>query len=529
MNKILSLILIYFAAVMLFTVHAQSSKGIRRADTTMTDSGPRTALVIGNANYDLGPLKNPVNDAIDIANSLRELGFDVTLLKNAGQNKMRRAINNFGRTLRDGGVGLFYFSGHGIQVDGKNFLIPVGASIESEDDVEIDSVAANRVLAKMNTARNSLNIVIMDACRNNPFARSFRSSSRGLASMDAPKGTFIAYATASDNVASDGTGDNSPYTSSLVQQLNKPGLKLEDVFKRVSAEVQNKTNGKQVPWVGSNFTGDFYFIPPTGNEEDANLQYERQKLAQEKLLAAERLKLAQQKEANLEIRKQRQKLAAEQKEADLRYEKRKLAEEKRKVAAERRRIAAEQNRKKTSSYREPQTDIFSNSERMRVRFDSGFVGNHEGKFTPWDETEKSLNLMTISMVFKNNFGVGISTINWAGTTSGGSSWQDYQNWGVSGNFLNGYYVFEETNPNTYWIDDMPLSLTLGTSYPLSLEIKYWSGSKAEANLGSQLISIGATVADDFEIIFNRNFYHFNYESSAVYDLTTHTLGIGYFF
>ncbi len=123
MNKILSLILIYFAAVMLFTVHAQSSKGIRRADTTMTDSGPRTALVIGNANYDLGPLKNPVNDAIDIANSLRELGFDVTLLKNAGQNKMRRAINNFGRTLRDGGVGLFYFSGHGIQVDGKNFLM----------------------------------------------------------------------------------------------------------------------------------------------------------------------------------------------------------------------------------------------------------------------------------------------------------------------------------------------------------------------------------------------------------------------
>jgi len=173
-------------------------------------------------------------------------------------------------------------------------------------------------------------------------------------------------------------------------------------------------------------------------------------------------------------------------------------------------------------------NLFANSERMRVRFDSSFVGNHEGKFIPEDETEKALNLMTISMVFKNNFGVGISTVDWAGTTSGGSSWQDYQNWGVSGNFLNGYYVFEETNPNTYWIDDMPLSLTLGTSYPLSLEMKYWSGRKAEANLGSQLISIGATVADDFEIIFNRNYYHFNYESTA-YDLTTHTLGIGYLF
>jgi uncharacterized caspase-like protein len=405
MNKILSLILIYFAAVMLFTVHAQSSKGIRRADTTMTDSGPRTALVIGNANYDLGPLKNPVNDAIDIANSLRELGFDVTLLKNAGQNKMRRAINNFGRTLRDGGVGLFYFSGHGIQVDGKNFLIPVGASIESEDDVEIDSVAANRVLAKMNTARNSLNIVIMDACRNNPFARSFRSSSRGLASMDAPKGTFIAYATASDNVASDGTGDNSPYTSSLVQQLNKPGLKLEDVFKRVSREVQDKTNGKQVPWVGSNFTGDFYFIPPTGNEEDANLQYERQKLAQEKLLAAERLKLAQQKEANLEIRKQRQKLAAEQKEADLRYEKRKLAEEKRKVAAERRRIAAEQRRKEDADYSSNQN---TGSSDYKFR---GLMGSDSSGQT-------SINNTSLYLVW-GKWGFGSSSFSIESTPSGG--------------------------------------------------------------------------------------------------------------
>jgi len=165
---------------------------------------------------------------------------------------------------------------------------------------------------------------------------------------------------------------------------------------------------------------------------------------------------------------------------------------------------------------------------MRVRFDSSFVGSHEGKFTPWDETEKSLNLMTITMIFKNNFGVGLSTINWAGTTSGDSVWQDYQNWGVSGSFLNGYYVFEETNPNTYWIDEIPLSLTLGTSYPLNLEIKYWSRRKDEANIGSQLISIGATVADDFEIIFNRNYYHFNYESTA-YDLTTYTLGIGYLF
>jgi hypothetical protein len=537
MKIFLSFISIYFAAALIFNAQAQSSKSIRKTASTMADSGPRTALVIGNANYSSAPLKNPVNDARDIANSLRKLGFDVTLLQDAGQNKMRRAINNFGRTLRDGGVGLFYFSGHGIQVDGKNFLIPVGASIESEDDVEIDSVAANRVLAKMNTARNSLNIVIMDACRNNPFARSFRSASRGLASMDAPKGTFIAYATASDNVASDGTGGNSPYTSALVQQLKKPGLKLEDVFKKVSAEVQIKTNGKQVPWVGSNFTGDFYFIPPTATSGDADLQYERQKLAEEKLLAAERQKLAEQKEADLEYERQenqRQKLAADRKEADLRYERQQLVEEKRKVAAERRRIAAEQSRKKTATAPKTQTDIFSNSERMRVRFDSSLVGSHEGNFGTWENTPKTLNLMTISMIFKNNFAAGISTINLAGTTTQKITQYvtyDYKNWGVSGSFLNGYYVFEETNPNTYWIDEMPLSFTLGTSYPLSLEMKYWGGSKDnEANMGSQLISIGATVADDFELILNRNAYNFSGNSgNVVFYLTTYSLGIGYFF
>jgi hypothetical protein len=263
---IISFLSIYFAVVMLFTAHAQKSKGIRKITSTAIDSVPRTALVIGNANYDSSPLKNPVNDAIDMANSLRELDFDVTLLKNVGQDKMRKAINNFGRTLRGGGVGLFYFSGHGMQVNGQNFLIPVGAPIESEEDVEIDSVAANRVLAKMDAARNSLNIVILDACRNNPFARSFRSASRGLASMAAAKGSFIAYATASNDVAADGTGGNSPYTRALVKQLKEPGLKLEDVFKRTSAEVQIKTNGKQVPWFGSNFTGDFYFVPPAGHE-----------------------------------------------------------------------------------------------------------------------------------------------------------------------------------------------------------------------------------------------------------------------
>jgi hypothetical protein len=183
--------------------------------------------------------------------------------------------------------------------------------------------------------------------------------------------------------------------------------------------------------------------------------------------------------------------------------------------------------KSTSS----EKNLFANSEKKRVRFDSSFVGSHEGNFHPLDNTQKSLNLMTISMIFKNNFGVGLSTINWSGTYSGGVYF-DYENWGVSGSFLNAYYVFEEKNPNTYWIDQMPLSLTLGTSYPLSLEVKYYAGNKDnEPSLGSQLISIGAKVADDIELILNRNAYRFSGTGAGnvVYYLTAYTLGIGYLF
>ena len=177
--------------------------------------------------------------------------------------------------------------------------------------------------------------------------------------------------------------------------------------------------------------------------------------------------------------------------------------------------------KSTSS----EKNLFANSEKKRVRFDSSLVGNHEGNFMAVDETEKSLALQTLSMIFKNNFGVGLSTINWAGTTT--FLIYDLKNWGVNGNILDFYYMFEEKNPNTYWINQMPLSLTLGTSYPLSLEMKHWSKDD-EPSIGSQLISIGAKVTDDFELIINRSSYSFS-GGNAVFSLTTYTLGIGYFF
>ncbi len=225
------------------------------------DSGAaRVALVIGNGNYRTAPLKNPVNDATDIADTLRALGFDVTLKLNQNARGIKRAMRRFGGKLKSGDtVGLFYFAGHGMQVEGRNYLIPVGADVESEHDVEFEGIDAGRLLAEMESAGNPLNIVILDACRNNPFTRSFRSSRRGLAQMDAPSGSLVAYSTAPGNVAADGKGRNSPYTQYLLSAMNTPGLAIEQVFKRTRVGVEAATGGKQTPWESSSLKGDFYF------------------------------------------------------------------------------------------------------------------------------------------------------------------------------------------------------------------------------------------------------------------------------
>jgi len=192
----------------------------------------RIALVIGNGAYQSAPLRNPVNDAADIADALKRLGFSVSLKTEANQRNMKQAIRAFGKQLRKGGVGLFYFAGHGIQVKGRNYLIPIGAEIETEPDVEYEAVDAGRVLAQMEDAGNSLNIIILDACRDNPFARSFRTGNRGLAKMDAPTGSLLAYATAPGSVASDGPGRNGLYTSALLKHMMTPGLTIEKLSKK---------------------------------------------------------------------------------------------------------------------------------------------------------------------------------------------------------------------------------------------------------------------------------------------------------
>lgn len=226
----------------------------------------RTALVIGNSSYDSAPLKNPANDAKDIAAQLEKLGFTVSLHTDISRKEMRRAIRAFGEALKvNRGVGLFYYAGHGMQVKGTNFLIPLQTDIMDENEVVDEAVDANSVLRKMQSASNRLNLVILDACRNNPFKRSFRSSARGLAQMEAPSGSLIIYATAAGSVAADGSGRNGTFTKHLLKQMQEPGLELSQMVKRVRVGVQDDTSKLQVPWDSSSLTGDFYFIPPNPN------------------------------------------------------------------------------------------------------------------------------------------------------------------------------------------------------------------------------------------------------------------------
>lgn len=229
-----------------------------------TAGGGRYALVIGNSAYKDKPLKNPANDARDMASTLGGLGFTVQLKVDAGLKDMDEAIREFGNRLKKGGVGIFYYAGHGIQVSGVNYLVPIGARLSSESDAKYECVDAGRVLGKMEDAGNELNIVILDACRNNPFARSFRSADQGLARMDAPTGSMVAYSTAPNSVASDGSGKNGVYTKHLLSNLGTPGIPIEEVFKRVRIGVMEETGKKQVPWESSSIAGYYYIAGGQG-------------------------------------------------------------------------------------------------------------------------------------------------------------------------------------------------------------------------------------------------------------------------
>ena len=221
--------------------------------------GKRVALVIGNAAYKVRPLRNPRNDADDVSRSLKGSGFEVIDLRDASLTQMRSGIRQFGDKLLASDAGLVYYSGHGIEIRGRNYFIPVNADIQREDEVSDQSHDVALILEKMSTAQKAVNILIVDACRDDPFGRSFRSSSKGLASMEAPRGTIVAYATSPGKVAADGDGRNSPYTKHLVRAMQAPNKPIELVFKEVRRAVQDETKNLQTPWENTSLSGDFYF------------------------------------------------------------------------------------------------------------------------------------------------------------------------------------------------------------------------------------------------------------------------------
>ncbi len=222
----------------------------------------RTALVIGNSSYPRQPLKQPAGDAAALAAALRPSGWSVTVKTNTTRRQLKRAIGDFGKTLRGGGIGLFYFAGYGMQINGQNYLLPVDAEIESESDLAFEAVALDFVLETVADAGNDVTIVMLDACRDNPFSGGFRSGgTSGLARINASAGSVIAYAAQPGSVAVDGTGSHSPFTAAIRASLKQPGLTVGQLFKKVRNLVIEQTAGKQVPWESSSLADDVPFQP----------------------------------------------------------------------------------------------------------------------------------------------------------------------------------------------------------------------------------------------------------------------------
>lgn len=232
----------------------------------------RVALVIGNANYASKPLRNARRDGELMAATLKDAGFDVIPVYDASATAMRAGLTEFKRRLQTpGAVALFYYAGHGVQSDGENYLIPLAADISDISDVAINALALGDVMKTLSQAETRLNIVILDACRDNPFAATARTTAQGgLAPAVAPSGTLIGYATAPGQVARDGSGPNSPYTAALAGNIPAAGLTLEEVFRNTRRAVLAATQGRQTPWEHSSLVGAFYFKErPTPKETSA--------------------------------------------------------------------------------------------------------------------------------------------------------------------------------------------------------------------------------------------------------------------
>ena len=234
----------------------QESRGQR---VRPTQTSRKVALVIGNGGYSVGRLPNPVNDARSMAQALGDLGFVVIQRTELTKSGMENALGEFSRQLTPGCEAVFYFAGHGMEVEGRNFLFPIDAQVDRLSDVKLRTVDLDTILSVMDDAQTRLNIVILDACRNNPYGRGIRSGGGGLANIKAPTGTLIAYATAPKETASDGNEGNGLYTQELLRAMREPNLPVEMVFKQVRTRVRERSGGNQVPWESSSLEGEFYF------------------------------------------------------------------------------------------------------------------------------------------------------------------------------------------------------------------------------------------------------------------------------
>jgi hypothetical protein len=221
----------------------------------------RIALVIGNAAYaGKAALTNPGNDAQAMSETLRGLGFTVVEVRDGSKAQMQEAIAKVKASLQGKqAIGMLYYAGHGLQVDWRNYMVPIDAKMSKASEVPEQTVELGQVIDAFKAAGNRMNIVVLDACRDNPFEGT--SSAKGLAQLDAPPGTFLAYATAPGNVAEDGDAksSNGLYTQFLLQELKKPSAKIEDVFKRVRFHVRKQSQGRQIPWESTSLEDDFYF------------------------------------------------------------------------------------------------------------------------------------------------------------------------------------------------------------------------------------------------------------------------------
>jgi uncharacterized caspase-like protein len=256
------------------SAHAETEQAAPEAKSTLAaplprpsafPSGKRVALVIGNSNYrSVARLANPANDAKLMANALKSLGFE--LIGGGAQLDLDKAgfdavVQSFGNQLQGADVGLFYYAGHGLGLRGTNYLVPVNANPSREADLDFQMVDVEVALHQMEASGTKLNVVMLDACRNNPFGgRGLRAGSGGLTQMQAPEGTLISYATQPNSVAQDGTDGNSPYSKALAETIRKPGLDIFQSFNRVGVVVKKATGGSQQPWISiSPIEGEFYF------------------------------------------------------------------------------------------------------------------------------------------------------------------------------------------------------------------------------------------------------------------------------